>query len=61
MKQSRAGERPLADVIDRDLPAEELERLARVDAVLRAAAAYDLGAAHTVHGCKPPPPPPAVD
>jgi len=41
MTESRATERPLGDVIDVDLPAEELERLARVDALLRVAAAHD--------------------
>jgi hypothetical protein len=41
MKQSRAGAQPPRDVIDDDLPAEEIERLARVDALLRIAAAND--------------------
>jgi hypothetical protein len=36
--------RPLAELIDLDLPAAELERLARVDALLRAAAAHDASA-----------------
>jgi hypothetical protein len=41
MNQSRAREQPLGELIDDDLPADELERLARVDALLRIAAARD--------------------
>jgi hypothetical protein len=44
MNQSSAGRLPAEDVADVDLPADELERLARVDALLRFAAASDLGA-----------------
>jgi hypothetical protein len=50
MNQNRAGERPLNDVIDVELPFEELERLARVDALLRVVAAYDRGDAIAVSG-----------
>jgi NAD(P)-dependent dehydrogenase (short-subunit alcohol dehydrogenase family) len=42
MNQSRAREQPLGELIgDDDLPADELERLTRVDALLRIAAACD--------------------
>jgi hypothetical protein len=41
MNGSRAHAQPLDELIDDDLPAEELERLDRVDAVLRVAAALD--------------------
>jgi hypothetical protein len=41
MYQCRADERPLNDRIDVDLPTEELDRLARVDALLRVVAAHD--------------------
>lgn len=43
MKQNSTT-RPLAELIDDDLPAAELERLARVDALLRTAAAHDASA-----------------
>lgn len=48
MNQSRCGERPQSDVIHVDLPSEELERLARVDALLRAVAARDRHGAMTL-------------
>ena len=41
MNQNSAGARPLNQMIDVDLPFEELERLARVDALLRVIAAHD--------------------
>lgn len=50
MSQNRAGERPLNDVIDGGLPFEELERLARVDALLRVVAAYDRRDAIALNG-----------
>jgi hypothetical protein len=50
MNQKRAGERPLNDVIDVDLPFEVLERLARVDALLHVVAAYDSGDAMALNG-----------
>jgi hypothetical protein len=53
MCQFSADERPLNDAIDADLPVEELERLARVDALLRVAAAYDRNDAITLNGWPP--------
>jgi hypothetical protein len=50
MYQFSADERPLDDAIDIDLPVEELERLARVDALLRLAAAYDRNDAIGLNG-----------
>jgi hypothetical protein len=50
MNQNGAGERPLNDVIEVDLPFEELEPLARVDALLRVVAAYDLGDTIALNG-----------
>jgi hypothetical protein len=41
MNWSRACVQPLRDLIDDALPVKELERLARVDALLRIAAARD--------------------
>jgi hypothetical protein len=41
MYQFSADERPMDNAIDADLPVEELERLRRVDALLRRAAAHD--------------------
>jgi hypothetical protein len=41
MYQCRADEQPLDDTIDADLPLEEVERLAHVDALLRVVAARD--------------------
>jgi len=41
MNENTAGARPLNDMIDVDLPFKELERLARVDALLRVVAAHD--------------------
>jgi hypothetical protein len=46
VNQWRVGEvAPLGELIDVDLPPEELQRLARVDALLRAVAACDRQAA----------------
>ena len=50
MNKSRARVQPLRELIDDDLPAEELERLARVDAVLRIAAARDRDEAIVASG-----------
>jgi hypothetical protein len=47
MNLCRTGEWALSDVIDADLSPEELRRLAKVDALLRAVAACDL------HGVAP--------
>jgi hypothetical protein len=50
MYQSRAGEAPLGDVLDLDLPAEDVKRLAQVDALLRVVAARDRDDAIAVDG-----------
>jgi hypothetical protein len=50
MNQSRARAQPLRDLIDDDLSAEELERLARVDVALRIAAARDRNDAIVASG-----------
>jgi Putative zinc-finger len=50
MNQSRAREQPLGELVDDDLPADELERLARVDALLRVAAARDRDEASVASG-----------
>lgn len=42
MNERRAGDRPLGDLIDFDLPAEDVRQLARVDVLLRVVAADDL-------------------
>jgi hypothetical protein len=48
MGQSARCEQPLRELMDADLPADELERLARVDALLREAAALDQEEAATL-------------
>jgi Putative zinc-finger len=50
MNHSRAGEQPLGELIDVDLPAGELARLARVDALLRTASARDRDGAIVASG-----------
>jgi hypothetical protein len=50
MNQSRAREQPLGELIDDDLPADELERPASVDALLRVAAARDRDEAIVASG-----------
>jgi hypothetical protein len=50
MNQNRAEERPLHDVIDVARTFAELERLARVDALLRVVAAYDRGDTRALNG-----------
>jgi hypothetical protein len=50
MYQFSVDERPLDDAIDVDLPVEELERLARVGALLRLVAAYDRRDTITLNG-----------
>jgi hypothetical protein len=51
----RRRQRPLDAVFETDLPGDELERLRRVDALLRVVAAHDLDGAVTLsHRRRPP-------
>ena len=53
MNLRRTGERALREAIDIDLPPEELRRLERVDALLRAVAACDRDVATAPDGVDP--------
>jgi hypothetical protein len=52
MHRCRAGEQPSDDTPDADLPVEELERLALVDALLRVVAAHDRSDPITASGAQ---------
>ena len=53
MNLSRKGEWALSEVLDVDLPPEERQELARVDALLRAVAACDRQSAIALDGADP--------